>query len=104
MTRARKQPPRNPKPEQLDLFDQRTRRPVAQSPRAAALAADASAKTQALRALDKKTRGRKSSGHISSYLGVVRSRYKRSVAAKRIKSFCIAEPMQKLCWTEPARN
>ena len=60
MTRARKQPPQNLKPQQLDLFDQRTRRPVVQSPRAAALAADASAKTQAFRVLDKKTRGRKS--------------------------------------------
>ena len=45
MTRASKQPPEKLKPEQLDLFDQRARRPVVQSPRAAALAADASAKT-----------------------------------------------------------
>ena len=60
MTRARKQPPpQKLKPQHLDLFDQRTRRPVVQSPRAAALAADASAKTHAFRVLDKKTRGRK---------------------------------------------
>lgn len=60
MTRARKLPPKNLKPEQLDLFDQRTRRPVVQSARAAALAADTAAKTQAFRVLNKKTGGRKS--------------------------------------------
>ena len=60
MTRVRKQPPQNLKPEQLDLFDQRTRRPVVQSPRAAALAAEPAAQTKALRSLNSKTRGRKS--------------------------------------------
>jgi hypothetical protein len=60
MTRARKLPPKNLKPEQLDLFDQKTRRPVVQSPRAAALAAKTAAQTKALRSLNSKTRGRKS--------------------------------------------
>ena len=60
MTRARKQPPpQKLKPQQLDLFDQRTRRPVVQSPRAAALAADACTKTTRFACWDKKTRGRK---------------------------------------------
>lgn len=56
MTRARKQPP-IPKPGQLDLFDQRTRPPAAQSARAAALAAEAAARTKALRSLNSKARG-----------------------------------------------
>ena len=53
------------------------------------------------------TSARECAGWRSERVALGRSQICRSnapMAWKRIKSFCIAKPMQKLCWTEPAQG